>query len=148
MCVRVTIVCTKNLLKSVTRDLLKIDVDVCSAQVPVLCRVMSANIRLFFREATNLSHTTVNIPGQDVYTFVASNDGRLQMIYVAKVEIFSYIHEATGSLPDLAAFFLCMDFYRGYLFYIEPQKRSRVTRLGAQTQHRVIQRFLSTSTSK
>ena len=34
-------------------------------------------------------------------------------------------------------------------FYeIEPQKRSRVTKLGAQTQHRVIQRFLPPSASK
>ena len=30
----------------------------------------------------------------------------------------------------------------------EPQKRSRVTKLGAQTQHRVIQRFLPPFTSK
>ena len=34
-------------------------------------------------------------------------------------------------------------------FYdFEPQKRSRVTKLGAQTQHRVIQRFLPPYTSK
>ena len=55
------------------------------------------------------------------------------MICVAKVRIFSYIHEAMGSLPDLTAFFLCMDFCRGYFFiYIEPQKRSRVTKLVEQ----------------
>ena len=46
---------------------------------------------------------------------------------VAKVGIFLYTHEAMESLPDLVAF-----------FYFEPQKRSRVTKLGAQTQHRVI----------
>ena len=70
------------------------------------------------------------------------------MICVAKVGIFSYIHEAMGSLPDLGAFFLCMHFCRGYFFDIEPQKRSRVTKLGAHTQHIVIQRFLPPSTSK
>ena len=32
------------------RDLLRDDGDVCSAQVPGLCRVISANMRLFFRE--------------------------------------------------------------------------------------------------
>ena len=37
-----------------------------------------------------------------------------------------------------------MDFF----FNIEPQKRSRVTKLGAQTQHRVIQRFVPPSASK
>ena len=46
------------------------------------------------------------------------------------------------SLPDLTAFFLCMDFCRGYFFYIEAQKRSQVTKLGAQTQHRVVLRFV------
>ena len=35
-----------------------------------------------------------------------------------------------------------------FIFYFEPQKRSRVTKLGAQTQHRVIQRPLSPFTSK
>ena len=33
-------------------------------------------------------------------------------------------------------------------FYFEPQKRSRVTKLEAQTQHRVIQRFRPPFTSK
>ena len=33
-------------------------------------------------------------------------------------------------------------------FDIEPQKRSRLTKLGAQTQHRVIQQFVPPSTSK
>ena len=42
-----------------------------------------------------------------------------------------------------------MDSCRGYFYYyFEPQKRSRVTKLGAQTQHRVIQRFLPPFTSK
>ena len=52
------------------------------------------------------------------------------------------------SLPDLAAFFLCMDFSRGYFFDIEAQKRSRVTKLGAQTQHRVVLRLVPPSASK
>ena len=67
---------------------------------------------------TNLSRTAVNIPGKYVYTFVASNDGRMHDICVAKVGIFSWIHEAMGSLPDLAAFFLFMNLCRGYVFYI------------------------------
>ena len=33
-------------------------------------------------------------------------------------------------------------------FYIEAQKRSRVTKLGAQTQHRVVLRFVPPSASK
>ena len=33
-------------------------------------------------------------------------------------------------------------------FDIEPQKRSRLTKLGAQTQHRVIQQFVPTFASK
>ena len=54
-----------------------------------------------------------------------------------------------GSLPDLVAFFLCMDFCRGYFFYdIEPEKRSRVTKFGVQTQHRVVLRFVPLSASK
>ena len=35
-----------------------------------------------------------------------------------------------------------------FLKKFEPQKRSRVTKLGAQTQHRVIQRFLPPFRSK
>ena len=50
MCVRVIIVYTRNLLKNETRNILKKGVCVCSAQVPILCRVISANIWLFFRE--------------------------------------------------------------------------------------------------
>ena len=70
---------------------------------------------------------------------IGQNKGALQ-------GIFSYIHEATGSLPNLAAFM------QGRLtwirfFNIEPQKRSPVTKLGAQAQHRVIQRFLPLYTS-
>ena len=54
-----------------------------------------------------------------------------------------------GSVPDIAAFFLLVEFCHGILFFnIEPQKRSRVTKLGAQTQHRVIQRFAPPSASK
>ena len=75
-----------------------------------------------------------------------------------------YIHEATGSLPNLTAFFnagkatgslpnFTAFFNAGTFavdtfFDIEPQKRSRFTKLGAQTQHRVIQRFLPPSASK
>ena len=33
-------------------------------------------------------------------------------------------------------------------FYFDPQKRSRITKLGEQTQHRVMQRFLPPFTSK
>ena len=46
------------------------------------------------------------------------------------------------SLPDLAAFFLCMDLSRGYFFL------NRVTKLGAQTQHRVVLRLVLPSASK
>ena len=70
------------------------------------------------------------------------------MICVAKVGIFSYILEAMRSLPDLAAFFYAWTLAVDTFFDFEPQKRSRVTKLGAQTQHRVIQRFLSPFTSK
>ena len=34
------------------------------------------------------------------------------------------------------------------LFYIEPQKRSQVTKLGAQTKRRVVLRFVPPSASK
>ena len=53
-----------------------------------------------------------------------------------------------GSLPDLAAFFYSWTFAVDTFFDGEPQKRSRVTKLGAQTQHRVIQGFVPPSASK
>ena len=69
----VTIVCTKNLPKNKTRDLLQKEVCLCvySAQVPVLCRVIAANIRLFVKEvkitirrgqALNLQRTFRTLP--------------------------------------------------------------------------------------
>ena len=64
------------------------------------------------------------------------------MICVAKVGIISYIHETMRSLPDLAAFCWSGTFALDTFYDFEPQKRSRVTKLGAQTQHRVIQRCL------
>ena len=73
---------------------------------------------------------------------IEQNKGALQ-------GIFSYINEATGSLPNLAAYFNAGTFAADRFFDSEPQKRSRVTKLGAQTQHsRVIQRFLPPYTSK
>ena len=50
-------------------------------------------------------------------------------------------------LLDLAAFFLCTDFCVAVdtFFDIEAQKRSRVTKLGAQTQYRVVLRFFPAS---
>ena len=68
------------------------------------------------QSATNLLHTAVNVHVKHVYTCVAWKDGRRHLVCVAKVGIFSYINETIRSLPDLAAFFLCMDFSRGYFF--------------------------------
>ena len=59
---------------------------------------------------------------------VASNDERKHKIRVAKVGIFSYIHEAMGSLLDLAAFFLWMDFSRGYFFLILSHRNDLLSR--------------------
>ena len=72
--------------------------------------------RVSFQSATNLLHTAVNIHVKHVYTCVACKDGLAQLVCVAKVGLFSYINETMRSLPDLAAFFLCMDFSRGYFF--------------------------------
>ena len=68
------------------------------------------------QSATNLLHTAVNIHVKNVYTCVAWKDGLPQLVCVAKIGLFSYINETMRSLPDLAAFFLCMDFSRGYFF--------------------------------
>ena len=52
------------------------------------------------------------------------------------------------SLPDLAAFFYAWTLDVDTFFDIEAQKRSRVTKLGAQTQHRVVLRLVPPSASK
>ena len=52
------------------------------------------------------------------------------------------------SLPDLAAFFLSWTLAVDTFFYIEAQERPRVTKLGAQTQHRVVLRLVPISASK
>ena len=52
----------------------------------------------------------------------------------------------TGSVHYLpACISLCGYVCRVNFFYIEPQKRSRVTKLGTQMQHRVLQRILPPS---
>ena len=53
-----------------------------------------------------------------------------------------------GSLPDLAAFFYTWTFAVDTFFDIEAQKQSRATKLGEQTQHRVVLRFVPPSASK
>ena len=52
------------------------------------------------------------------------------------------------SLPDLAAFFYAWTLAVDTFFDIEAQKRSRVTKLRAQTQHRVVLRLVPPSASK
>ena len=52
------------------------------------------------------------------------------------------------SLPDLAAFFCAWTLAVDTVFDIEAQKRSPVTKLGVQTQHRVVLRLVPPSASK
>ena len=133
---------------------------VCSTQLPVVPSC-SSNIWLFFREvmitirrgqALNPLRTFCTLPlTYTLNMFTPASHGKTGWPnwFVSPKLVYSRIStRQRGPCLISPHFFYAWTLAVDTFFYIETQKRSRVTKLGAQTQHRVVLRLVPPSASE